>query len=295
MQEYNYPTFIYKYCDLKNDSESNKINSLENLKNEQIWFSNPNRFNDPFDCSVALNGDDIINEIVVNNIDIIKSNIDSLKKDGIDLSLKQSEILCSKRPLDKFLFYLEKESDKETATMIKTMFYSSFPDAISDFNEKYKSKLKVSCFSELYDSLLMWGHYADKHQGFCMKYNLNYFKENHFFKTNLFKINYTNELLDMTQYYIDNAIKNLSINKEKLIESILYKFTEWEYEKEWRVITTKNEYQQDFFNAAPQAIYLGAKINKDNETIIRDIALSKDIPVYKMKLDTHKYKLNYNG
>ena len=28
---------------------------------------------------------------------------------------------------------------------------------------------KVSCFSEKADTILMWGHYADKHKGICLR------------------------------------------------------------------------------------------------------------------------------
>ena len=29
----------------------------------------------------------------------------------------------------------------------------------------------VSCFSAIHDNLLMWGHYAQGHQGFCLEYS----------------------------------------------------------------------------------------------------------------------------
>ena len=33
--------------------------------------------------------------------------------------------------------------------------------------------VKIICFSEVYDSMLMWSHYADNHKGFLLAYDIN--------------------------------------------------------------------------------------------------------------------------
>jgi len=34
-----------------------------------------------------------------------------------------------------------------------------------------QAKVRVCCFSKRYNSLLMWSHYSNKHQGYCLKFN----------------------------------------------------------------------------------------------------------------------------
>ena len=38
------------------------------------------------------------------------------------------------------------------------------------FKENLLNNTRIICFSELYDSMLMWSHYAKYHQGFCIEY-----------------------------------------------------------------------------------------------------------------------------
>ena len=42
---FSVPPKLYKY-------QSYNVQTLDNLKNRQIWFSKPVQFNDPFDCHI---------------------------------------------------------------------------------------------------------------------------------------------------------------------------------------------------------------------------------------------------
>jgi hypothetical protein len=43
--KHSLPPKLYKY-------QPYTTQSLDNLKNRQLWFSKPSRFNDPFDCAI---------------------------------------------------------------------------------------------------------------------------------------------------------------------------------------------------------------------------------------------------
>ncbi len=48
----NKPRFIYKYFSFKNGTEFDR--RFKNLKKDEIWFADPNDFNDPFDSSYSI-------------------------------------------------------------------------------------------------------------------------------------------------------------------------------------------------------------------------------------------------
>lgn len=56
------PPKLYKF-------QSYNKQTVENPKNQCIWFSNPEKFNDPFDCSISYMMDNMtekIGEFLVN-------------------------------------------------------------------------------------------------------------------------------------------------------------------------------------------------------------------------------------
>ena len=86
----------------------------------------------------------------------------------------------------------------------------------------------VGCFSERNDALLMWSHYADEHRGLCIGYNLHDLIKNY----NCFPVIYSDEMPQG---------KELGLNKtDSLMKYILTKYSDWSYEKEWRIIQIDN-------------------------------------------------------
>ena len=293
-QTRDYPYSIFKYCDFSINQKTNKINSLENLKNNQVWLSNPISFNDPFDCSVAFDANKIMNEIVKKNIYILKSFLDYIEENELSTNKKEI-ILKSEKPIDELKKNLSEIFREPLIKEINREYKQTYINGCMDFNTKYKSKLKVSCFSEVNASLLMWGHYADNHQGFCVEYDLGSLDKTNNLKKYLFPIEYVDSMIDMTEYYLDNVLNRKNINKEKLIESVLYKMKEWSYEEEWRIVISENEYNIfNFDTPTPKAIYLGCNIKNTDKYNIISIANNMKIPVFQMQPDYKKYFLNVN-
>lgn len=55
---------------------------------------------------------------------------------------------------------------------------------------KIKDAVRVVCLSEVYDSMLMWSHYAQNHTGYCIEYD---FEENDMFYRHLYPVIYTKD------------------------------------------------------------------------------------------------------
>jgi len=283
----DYPESIFKYCHLKNK------NHVDNLIKNKIWLSNPLTFNDPYDCSITFNAEKI-NTIMVNNE--ISNILDSFPEDEIPTSVK-TQIISSSNPKNKLLSTIEKiittKEGLEELNYINGILRPKINrEVIENFNQLYKSKLKVSSFSENNLSMLMWGHYADSHQGFCIEYDIKSMPEEENIKKYLFPIEYTDTIYDITQFYIDNVINKNQLDINSLIKSVLYKSKEWSYEKEWRFVITNSECSDNTISTPkPKAIYLGSKIDKSHKKQFIELCKKNDIPISYMQLNNKYFKI----
>jgi len=80
----------------------------------------------------------------------------------------------------------------------------------------------VACFSEHYDNLLMWSHYADAHRGIVIGIKFDGFLKN---KGHLLKVSYQKK----------RAPWNF-LTKHNSSAVIKTKWQDWKYEKEWRLL-----------------------------------------------------------
>lgn len=163
----------------------------------------------------------------------------------------------------------------------------------NEMNHGFKNIMLISCFSEINTSILMWSHYARKHSGFCIEYKVD--RLNDFCADRLYPVIYSDKLCDMTDYMISDAKQNLTF---KSIAPVLFKSTEWEYEKEWRLISTcQTDNIEDFSNGI-SAIYLGVNVfnddnNRRNVEELLHWAKERHIKIFKMFKSNRYYRLNY--
>lgn len=68
------------------------------------------------------------------------------------------------------------------------------------FNRTLSTGLKICSLSEVNNSILMWGHYALNHTGFCVEYDFEDFSRAPF-PLQLYPIHYTDEILDLNLSY----------------------------------------------------------------------------------------------
>ena len=147
------------------------------------------------------------------------------------------------------------------------------------------------CLSEVYDSILMWSHYAQNHTGFCIEYD---FEENNMFYKRLYPVKYTKD-----RYAISKADMSNS-NTHWIYKTICSKSDVWSYEKEWRIVTAnfeemglKNLEGKYVFDLKTniKAFYLGAKIAENLKKEIIEFGQKNNIHVYQMVLSPNTYDL----
>jgi hypothetical protein len=98
------------------------------------------------------------------------------------------------------------------------------PDDMVDSISKTQA---LACFSEVRDNLLMWSHYAHKHRGIVVEFDMN----NSFFSsaTNLMPVNYCSERASAS---VDsNGIFAFDGHETSVVR---IKSPAWSYEREWR-------------------------------------------------------------
>ncbi|MDR0833391.1 MAG: DUF2971 domain-containing protein [Candidatus Symbiothrix sp.] len=183
------PPVLYKYTTFDT--------GLKIIESGKIRFSVPTDFNDPFDCQLTIDTDN--------------------SDDELDLYV---ELLAKERGL----------TEKQ-----KTEFRTKIQD--SDYRFKLTNKavkeatqeLGISCFSLQQDNLLLWAHYAEKHNGIVLK--LDILKDTSFFMTP-YPINY------IIQYPIFNDVRDDYFKGGGYLTKILVetKSLDWQYENEVRIM-----------------------------------------------------------
>ena len=229
------PTHIIKYCPIDN-------NLRKNILNNQIWFSNPTEFNDPFDCQYK----------------IIPYGNEEEKRELVEKLIKWESI----EQKDKNIF-LEKNIE-EFNFIIESL-------------RKIHDAMGIACFSidkeyKKNEDLLLWGHYADSHKGVRLKFDILddilYMFELKYLRDpilNLRKVDYKKE------YLILNYIRDSESLPTKLFST---KSECWQYENEARIISHKSG-PVKFRKEALSEIVFGCKLKPTDDDVKDVIKLVK--------------------
>lgn len=146
--------------------------------------------------------------------------------------------------------------------------------------EGMREDVFVSCFSEVWNSILMWAHYARSYSGFCIEYDMKQVREHILY--NLYPTLYEKEYIDIT----DNLI---NYNKNTGLICTLAKALEWGYEKEWRIVEfTKRPF---YFRKALKAVYLGENCSSKIKKQILQWAKDNKKMVYFVYASNVQYEL----
>ena len=144
--------------------------------------------------------------------------------------------------------------------------------------ERYKKETLskeylLFCFSEIYNSSLMWGHYGDNHYGVCLGFWID--------DGALFKVNYDEKRVQ----FRDTDISSEHNQKNFLKKLITTKSLDWSYEREQRLMLPRNyllQIKDKFFYEF-----------KDNEFELRFVYLgmrcSSKISKYQSLLKKYSY------
>lgn len=279
------PTKLYKYRNFNSDYHIN------NFINDELSLSEANNLNDPFECStIVMNENYFIQQLR----ELFYSDI----KNHSFFNEEEKEKL-SKCDNDTFFQMIEEKSEFGSK-LPKGVFTQFIHQNIQELCNKLNQKISISNLNNIYicalsennESSAMWAHYADDFKGFCIEYNFNSVPGSPVWCM-LEPIVYQDKIPDFTHYF---HIGSEHFNNLISTYASMIKGTDWAYEKEWRLILPLGKQEKDYFivkSPKPTSIYLGLRIEKENEKKIIEIAKQKRIPVYKMIAPKETFKVQY--
>jgi Protein of unknown function (DUF2971) len=223
------PDYFYKYIGITSRSK-------ENLANNQLWFSKPDKFNDPFDCRAYLNFGTTAEEC--------KSNLRKYKRGfSIPVNPEFDDIL------------------------------NKIAESPNDFNDmhsigaakEFESFLGVSCFSEEFDNNLMWSHYANSCRGMVLEFKKDI---DGFITQNMLPVNYHEEfpVINIEEYKEEQMIA-------VLYQFICAKSKDWSYENEWRAIVSEGDACHKYDKSELAGIIFGLNTSQNHKEEIYDLVI----------------------
>lgn len=158
--------------------------------------------------------------------------------------------------------------------------FSSTEEIHEKIVEGLREDIFVFCFSETWDSLLMWAHYANSYNGFCIEYEVGKISEN--VKEHMYPAIYRREYIDSTEaiaYTREHAGFIVTLTKAE----------EWQYEREWRIV--KFEKANIYLRRSIKAIHIGMKCSKEIRQELIKWAKEKQKELYLIKPARDRYAL----
>ena len=314
----NVPSKLYRF---RSPSE----HSFDALVSDQIWGSRIDTFNDPFE-NVPCYDLDVLNEWlkteffcpVENVLDLLKLMQQGHLPEGIQRwmpSGSADKVVGILKGID-----LDNSTVKNNFGLLLLALLNLLPDLIPGLPEEFiksvlwvKQRRHAACFSEEFKTTLMWSHYAKSHEGFCVEYDFKKYmkgcEENcgnilgcHNFMLNLTlaPVHYSSSRFDATTFLqtIFQQMLGIKLNMELppyhpdvlfMTKALLVKSEDWNYEKEWRLISSPENESKDEPQKSkqltcipPTAVYIGARASSETEEKLEFICNLKNIPCYKM-------------
>jgi hypothetical protein len=223
------PAKLYKY-------EPFSTQSLENLKAQAIYFGSPLGFNDPYDCAT--------NPVV-------------LKPSAQEAESIRQHYLAKKTITHEQKHNFEQKSVDELQEMLQRIG----TEVISSTVDRLGREKGISCFSEVNDDLLMWGHYGGRYKGFCLEFSTAH---KPFSKAQ--KVKYVNRVPNVSVIpYLTGSKEDAANAAEDLY---LIKSKSWAYEKEWRRIHLEGGTLCGYEAEALTGVYFGPEITGEALEII---------------------------
>jgi Protein of unknown function (DUF2971) len=277
--------------------------AIKIINSKKFIWSSPVNFNDPFDTQTGftLNYDEVTFAEMLSESILRVIYSDSPVK--IDTSTLFAALLMCMREI-KHQIPKEKVIEKTYSDALESA--KNLPNTIAQLNAKileHHLHSRVFCVSEFVDNVVMWSHYADKHQGVAFKLGCIDSIDNLLLRAQ--KVDYVNKFLTFpdAQQYACHLTGEKTIDMGKLFDKLVYiKHIDWGYENEWRVHVPMLDkpagngvdlYKEnaDIF----EAMYLGCNMNKENAFNI--IALArKELPnmkIFKAVRSNKSYELTF--
>jgi hypothetical protein len=228
------------------------------LENCLIYFPNPSKFNDPFDCKVHLRYDLLSDEEILQSIRYYAHR--------------------------KFPHFTEQDIEKE-ARKQAGLNQLRDPDHLKWFRDYYEKETDKSygifCLTTDPTSLVMWGNYANKHRGICIGFDPNGFEEHFNRLLQEDRLVIARHAVEYSKKYPILKPTVAGSQEDKfIIEQLTTKSCVWKYEKEVRFISIgKSDIQYFIPKEIIKEIIFGCMVSAETRNEILNLIAVKNYDV----------------
>lgn len=217
-------------------------NNIKSLRERYLWLSNLRDFNDPYEGNIR-----------------------------IDRNYRKEEI-------DAFCYLRKDIATQEDITAIYANPISFFDNAM----DRLSANEKFCCFSTINNNILMWAHYANKHTGICLEFDLLKDEDETLTRT-LLPVRYTN--VNKSYNYVHNP-------DGYLLRLLFTKSLDWAYEHEYRLAKSGLDGNKLHFNLqALSSVIFGCRTTLENKQVVKSI-LNNNVEYKQCVMNQYAFKLD---
>lgn len=260
---------LFKYRSLSPIDELYRM-----ISKGELWFSSAKSFNDPFDTSITYFIDGIhtpLAEKWINNASLkfMPNESEEFRKNFSEQRLKQI-----------------RTDPEEINRMRKDLIDSNYEN------------FGICSLSGTNDNLLLWAHYANKHNGICLGLNVDKIWE-------MAKIVAKNkDVIDLVKVDYSTDMPNINFFEAMLkddddfndvLQFIKTKSIHWDYENEHRVLYYhKSEQAFSFGPELVSEVILGCRMSSEDKENVTNYCKtnSPKIKLFNAIQDQYSFKLN---
>lgn len=288
LKDRHLPSVLYRY-------KSPTNYAFAELESGDAYLSSPDSFNDPFDSALTFAHEDV-SETVMRGL-AWKGIVGLLTPRPTQKEL--GEVRAARSPL-KALADLVLRRDERMPPKRRRVFADVLMGILDEhgrhlvrqLSEHVQGGLRVCSLSEDPSSVLMWSHYAQQHQGFCIEYPLTMLRGDDPRRLLLYPVVYRADLLDVTPH-LSWAAEHKDFNNLIAIVAATQKAIEWAYEKEWRLVHVFGDLiPRNYAMPTPSRVLLGARASGDTEAKVTELAAARGIPVFRMAASQTRFRVD---
>lgn len=313
----NIPSLCKFYSD-RPSSPSGVVYSRQSLRNDTVHLSNPEIFNDPFDCLMNFDHERALVAVLDDFASHLGLDINGCS-DSWELSsaianhlkaIRDEELprLASLRDdmhsIGNQIDYLSLLIDANQHGGLSGESVLSMAQKRIDLQTSLIRSCRVACFTTDVSNLYMWAHYADEHRGFCVEYalpsadrpNMDSLEEKRqeYLRSNLFGVYYHMSKPDNTDLLVKLALNHLTLDDVGALYSkiLCSKGSEWAFEQEYRLIVQDADAPSEMPFFPIKAVYLGLRMSDESKQEIAAMLSGKGIQVFEMRASDSRYGLD---
>lgn len=316
------PARLYKYFPNTIDVENERNYSQEALENNTVFLQRPSLFDDPYDCTILIDEQEFAHyrlayyanlcgltvapewslpQIVLEFSSYLSQSINKGKRltDFFHAPEESTNLFGLQHEKFVLLFQIGLNNFQHSERVWEQALYWAIHQEYVEFRMGTIGKFRVSCFTESPCSMLMWAHYANNHQGFCIEYEVPLYAEPYIqIFHNLMPVIYSAKRIPVVEQCV-RSLQPPGLTKDLLWNiykyGLLMKSMEWKYQNEWRLVSCDNllsgdqGYNCKFFKI--RKVYLGNKMKYFDRLKIIEICKRQSISYAGITIVPDKYEM----